>query len=125
MENQYGCKWVENIDALEEIFRDRGWMQLNRETSKVLGFYDGDKLAGFLCVQLVPHMEPIYVDPEYRGRGIPDILVTEMAQYIKSVNARGVMIVAGHPGMERIAQHFGMERIHEPVYSKIDMGEGL
>ena len=117
-------EWPE-IEALEPMFKQRGWMCLNKETSRIMGTFHEGKLIAFVVLQLVPHLEPLWVDPSYRGAGVAEELVSEIARYIKSAKTRGVMIVADNPGVARLAEHFGMSRILSPVYSKVDMGEGL
>lgn len=120
-------RWLDgdDLDQLEPILRERGWMSLNKSTTRVrAAFYEG-RIVGFVCLQLVPHMEPLYVEPEFRGSPVAMDLVNDMAEFIRDARCRGVMIVAGAPGIEALAKHFGMEQITHPVYIKVDMGAGL
>ena len=36
---------------------------------RVAGLFDGDKLVGIWCVLMAPHIEPVWIDEEYRHRG--------------------------------------------------------
>lgn len=124
---QITLKWLDGPDlaALEPILFSLGAMSLNHDTSRAIVAYDGDRIVGFFVMQLIPHLEPLYVDPEFRSSSVAVILVEGMVQFMKDVNCRGAMLVAEHPGVAKIAEHFGMERITYPLYSKINMGDGI
>ena len=124
---QIDYRWLEpeEMGLIEPVLEKMNAISINREQSRVVGAFDGERLIGFFVMQLVPHLEPLYVDPDYRNGTVALNLVMEMVQFMKDCNARGAILVAEHPGVEKIAEHFGMERITHPLYSKVNMGDGI
>lgn len=100
-------------------------MAINRETTRAIAAFHGEQLVGFFCVQLIPHLEPLFVDPSARGTDVGVNLVSQMVDYLKESDARGAMLFAENPYSEKLAEHFGMERINFPVYLKVNMGGGI
>lgn len=120
-------RWLDGdqIAQIEPVLLSMNAMSVNREQSRVIAAYDKERLIGFFVMQLIPHMEPLYVDPDYQERRIAINLVARMVDFMKECNARGAMLVAESPGVEKLAEYFGMERIQYPMYSKINMGDGI
>src|ERR1700688_2845981 len=70
MDKDITFRWIDGWNAtpeewerIEEILVARGWMVLNPNTSRILVAEKGDVLAGFAILQLVPHVEPLFVAP--------------------------------------------------------------
>jgi hypothetical protein len=120
-------RWLyrDDLNQLEPTLRAQGWISLNEERSAAIAAFDGDRLVGFLVVQEVPHVEPLFVDLQYRGSGVAEELGERMAEKLREHVCRGVMIIANNPASAKLAEKFGMEKITSPVYSKIDLGEGI
>jgi ribosomal protein S18 acetylase RimI-like enzyme len=114
-------KWLDNdsVEALDAVMIAHSMPVLNRHTTRVRAAYDGDRLVGFLVLQLFPHMEPIYVDPEYRGNGISKQLVDDMYEFMNECQIRGFMCMAESPNSEKICQGLDMTKIEIPVYIKL------
>lgn len=122
---QYRWLTGPELSILEPILDSMNAMALNRQTTRAIGAFQGERLIGFFCLQFIPHLEPLYVDPEFRNAEISKTMVSEMVRFLRESDARGVMIVAEYPGIEKLAQSFGMSRIEYPFYSKVNMGGGL
>lgn len=120
-------KWLDNEDiaALDPIMFARKLPALNRETTRVRAAYDGDKLVGFLVLQLMPHMEPLYVDRDYRGQGdarggmIANQLIDDMFAFTAECGIRGFVCIADNPIVEQICYERGLQPVGSPVYIKL------
>ncbi len=116
-------KWLDNeqISALDPIMFSRNLPALNRETTRVRAAYDGDRLVGFLVLQLLPHLEPLYVDRTYRGNGseLANKLIDDMFAFVGDCGIRGFISIADDPIAEQICIARGMKQIASPVYIKL------
>ena len=113
-------RWLERerIQLVAPTIAAHGWPPLNPELSTVLAAFDGEYLIGFMVMECVPHVEPLWVSAAYRGRGIPLALVTQMVDFLYSVNAPIAYMVANSPYSEELARAYGMTKIEKPVYFK-------
>lgn len=108
---------AEEWERIEGILTTRGWMSLNRPTSRVLIAEDTDgALLGFIVMQLVPHTEPLWVLPSKRASGIAEELADQMLTFMVSVQARGWMVVADNPAAAKLCEQRGMSKVESPVY---------
>lgn len=122
--NGVSYRWVDGNDAtaedwdrVERILAARGWLSLNRPTTRILIAEDaGGELLGFICLQMVPHTEPLFLRPSARGTGIAEELADRMLEFMLSIRARGWMTVADSPVAEKLCEARGMVRIESPVY---------
>jgi len=117
-------RWIDGPTAtedewnrFEDILVARGWMSLNRPTSRVLVAEDehGD-LMGFIVMQLVPHTEPLWVRPSTRGSEVANELADRMLAFMMEIQARGWMLVASNDIIAEMAEKRGMVRETLPVY---------
>jgi hypothetical protein len=116
-------RWIDGRDASEEdwekiesILIARGWMSLNRPTTRILVAEEEGKLLGFTTLQLVPHAEPLWVAPSQRATGLAEDLADKMLEFLIEVKVRGWMVVADSPFAEKICKERGMLRVESPVY---------
>ena len=54
--------------------------------------YDGDRIVGYHIFQMLPHIEPLWVDPEYRGGDLTHELVKSMDEFAKEAVGHFVCI---------------------------------
>ena len=124
MMNDVSYRWVDGItasdadwDRIEAILAARGWMSLNRPTTRILLAEDAEgKLAGFSILQMVPHLEPLWVAPSQRASGLAESLADQMVDFMVSIQARGWMVVAESPFAARLCEREGMVKVEVPVY---------
>jgi GNAT superfamily N-acetyltransferase len=116
-------RWIEGSaateeewDRLEAILASNSWMALSREASMVLVAEYADSIVGFCVLQVIPHLEPLYVAPEFRGSDIAVRLADQAVEYMHKINARGWVSVAQHPVAARLCEREGMKQIQHPVY---------
>jgi len=107
----------EDWDKIENILAARGWLSLNRPTTRILVAEDASgELLGFICLQMVPHTEPLFVRPSQRGTGLAEELADRMLDFMMEIQARGWMVVADNPVAEKLCESRGMVKIESPVY---------
>ena len=111
-------RWIEGdeLAILDPVILSRGWTPLNHLTSRAICAFHGGLLIGFQVLQLFPHVEPLYVERDYRALGITEALVDRMSAFLQESKARGFMVVADSPHVIRLCESYGMKRIMEPVY---------
>jgi hypothetical protein len=117
-------RWINGIDATDEewnridaILNVRGWMSLNRLTSRILAAEDTDgELLGMFVLQWIPHTEPLWVLPSRRGGEIANELADRMQKFLIGAEARGWMLQADNPTVAKMAEDRGMVRVESPVY---------
>jgi len=107
----------EDWDKLDAILAARGWMSLNRPTTRILLAEDEHgAMLGFFVMQLVPHTEPLWVLPSRRASGIAEELADRMLTFMLEIQARGWMLVADNPVVAKMAEARGMVKEESPVY---------
>lgn len=125
MDEKVSYRWMNGWEAsdaewerIESILAARGWMSLNRNSSRILVAEDWKtaELIGFLCLQMVPHTEPLYVRPSARATGVAEELANRMVEFLTEVHARGWFVVADSEHARKLCEERGMKRIENPVY---------
>ena len=106
-------------DAIDEVCAARGWMSLNRMLTRILVAKRGDEIVGFHVLQLIPHVEPLYVAPSERGTELAAQLADQMVAHLVDVKARGWLVVADSPFAEQLCKERGMKKLKAPVYSTL------
>jgi len=114
---------VEDWDRIEGLLAAKGWMSLNRLTSRILMAEDADGvLLGFHVFQMVPYCGPLYVKPSVRGTGVAEELADKMLSFLIDVQARGWLVTAESTHAEKLCVARGMKRVESPVYVMMDPG---
>jgi len=111
----------EEWDKIEGILASRGWMSLNRATSRVLVAELDGKLA-FHVFQLVPYCGPLFVPPSMRGTGVAEELANRMVDFLAEINVRGWIVVADSPHASKLCEERGMDKVNSPVYVMVNPG---
>lgn len=116
-------RWLEGPEAAEwlnPVMKARGWASLNETTSRALCAFRDERIVGFIVLQLFPHAEPLFVDPEFRGTGLAEELADRMYAFLRDMRARAYMVVAESPFAERLCEQRGMKRVEHPVYIAVN-----
>lgn len=114
----------EEWDRIESILSARGWMSLNRLSSRILVAERDDKLIGFHIFQLIPSAGPLWVIPSERGFGVAEKLADDMLDFFAETATRGWMVVAENPSAARLCADRGMHKIESPVFTTEVLGGG-
>ena len=108
-------KWLEGAEAaplLNPICQERGWALLNPETCTALCAFDGPKLVNFIVLQLYPLCGPALSTDPHAFVGMMD----EIRNYLAATKARGLLVVAEHPIIAKLAEMEGLTKLEYPVY---------
>jgi Acetyltransferase (GNAT) family len=115
------AEWARETEAIDRVIEARGWMRLNKNTSRIRIAEDADgKLAGFYIFQMIGHAEPLYVRPSMRGTEVADRLADDMEKWLLETDARGWVLMADSPITAKMAEKRGMVRVESPVYVKVN-----
>ena len=110
----------EEWDRIETIIETRGWIPLNRRTTRVLlAETAAGGLVGFIVLQLIPHVEPLFVAPSMRATGVAEDLAERMKAYLDEVGVRGYIATAENPSAAKLCEAHGMTKVEKPVYVSI------
>ena len=110
----------EDWEMVDTVIASRGWMHLNPHFSRVLIAKQGKKLAGFVVLQMVPHTEPLFVAPDFRGTGLAATLSDKMIAFMRESKARGWMAIASNSLIAAECERQGMKRVMLPVYAFVE-----
>ena len=107
-------------DRIETLLATRGWMSLNRATSRILVAEDDAKrIIGFYVLQLLPHLEPMWIAPSARNSHVVLDLIEIMQEFVTDMKIRGFMVVAENPAVAAMCESKGMKKVDVPVYVRI------
>lgn len=117
-------RWVDGINCtdaewqqIDAMLLARGWMSLNRATSRILlAETPNGHLLGFNVVQMMPYIGPLFVIPSARGTGIAQELATKLFEFLATVEVRGFIAMAQSKHAEKICVDIGMQLVESPVY---------
>lgn len=104
---------------VDDLIAARGWMPLNRHTSRVLLAEDAGMLAGFFVFQLMPFTGPVWVHPSLLGQGVAAAMAGEMYRFLTEAGARGWLATAEGAHGEELCKQFGMDKVGHPLYIKV------
>jgi GNAT superfamily N-acetyltransferase len=109
-------------DRIDELLASRGWMSLNRATSRILLKESDGKIIGFHIFQLIPYCGPLFVAREFRGTGLAEELVDKMQGFLTEQQARGYIAIVESPHAAKLCEAHGMEHLPYPVYVMANPG---
>jgi GNAT superfamily N-acetyltransferase len=76
----------------------------------------GNQIIGFAFAQLLPHWEPLWVVPEYRGTGVAEELARRALEKILKTGAQRILLCADNPFAEKLAMKYGFHAIPGKLY---------
>ena len=105
------------IAKLAPTLQQLGWAIAYPQTCQVLAAVENGEIVGFQMLQLLPHLEPLYLAPEYRGTGLADELAKRGMEIFQTAGASQVLAVAGNAHAERICRDvLGMKKIDGVIF---------
>lgn len=123
MNTELSYRWIDgptatqqDWDEIDRILAERGWMSLNRQTSRIRLAEEGGRIVGLSVFQLLPNLGPLWVDSAYRGSGVAEVLADDMINFMQEVGARGWIVVADSPHSSKLARERGMVELESPVF---------
>ncbi len=131
MNGEITFRWVdgptapqEEWDRIDDILASRGWMSLNRLTTRLLLAERDGEIVGLNTLQLLPHLGPLYVRPAERGTSTTEQLVDRMLEFMAEAQARGFLVISESPYVTKICEAIGMQKLERPVYVMAPKGDG-
>lgn len=122
----------EQYYLLEEFCEKENIPMLNPEFSKVVAAIDteAEKIVGVVVAQMQAHLEPIWIQKEYQGNGLWEMMGDAMEGYLhmlafSSDTELGVYSQPTNAAAERICRMRGFTKSDKPLYIKVYNGEGL
>lgn len=115
----YGAEMtVDEWAIINEQLAKRGWGPFVRETTRIFFVQDDNgKLAGFGAVQFIPHAEPVWVDPVYRGTGLAEEIADEVVGFLSDAKV-GFVAAVDNPHARKLCERHGMTLLQKAVYVK-------
>lgn len=85
--------------------------------SAVVGEYEG-KIVSFAVLQLIPHVEPLWVQDDWRGSGLAEATAYQLIANLERRQISAYLAIAPNPFMERLCKKMGMKEIPGKVFVK-------
>jgi hypothetical protein len=104
------------VAQIDKIIAARGWVKLNLNMTRVLVAELDGRIISFSVVQAMPYVGPLFVSSEHRGLGIAEELADRTMEFLRSIDARGWLVVADSPHVAKICEAREMDRVESPVY---------
>ena len=107
-----------DIEALAPALRQAGMTIAYPHLAEPIVAKFHDEIIGFAFAQLLPHCEPIWVNPNWRGMGLAEELARRVVEKIELTGAKRFMCVAQNQFAERLCEEMGMKRVVGVLYVK-------
>jgi hypothetical protein len=92
------------------------------ETAKAIVAEVDGKVIGFGVLQQLPHGEPAWVDPEYRGNGIGKEIFSRVNVLMDQLGAKWWVACSTSEASERLCRDAGMTEIPGKLFIKEPKG---
>jgi GNAT superfamily N-acetyltransferase len=76
------------------------------------------EIIGFGFAQLLPHSEPIWIYPKWRGNGIAEELARRVVEKIEASGAQRYCCIAQSQFAEKLCEQMGMKAVPGVLYVK-------
>jgi GNAT superfamily N-acetyltransferase len=87
------------------------------QNTAIVAEADG-KIVGLWGINLTVHAGPLWVDPEWRGKGVPDAMSGSLDELIRSFGGRGYLMFPSNKGSEQVAVRMGLRPVNWKIYVK-------
>lgn len=99
--------------------------QLREKTARIEALYDGDSMVAFCKSSFavgLGEIDYLYVDESWRGRGLGDLLMRRMLNYLteNSVELIDLRVVVGNDDARRFYEKFGFQLRSETLSLRAD-----
>lgn len=76
-----------------------------------------EKIAGFCVLQMLPHCEPLWVDPQMRASGLAEALADHAVTWLKAKGFPHFLACASNAFAEKLCQGQGMTAVEGRLYA--------
>lgn len=111
----------DEFHLINEYFDRDGVPRPDPQWSRVIAAVDTDKdlVVGIVCLQLVAHLEPIIVHPDYRGQGIARELAQMIDGYVTGTGLPGAYCQPINDKSKAVARSIGFIPLEHEFYLKL------
>lgn len=86
------------------------------DSSRIIVAEDAGKIIGFQMLIFVPHLEPIWVDPAYRGGWVPFRLFQRTKQLLDQFRISVAYLFSKTPEVADYLQRLGLTKLPYETY---------
>ncbi len=104
---------------IDPLFDREGTPRLDPNFSKVVVALDGDRVAGIMVMQMVLHVEPIVIEPEYRKQGLWRPMAEMVDGYLSVSGAAGAYAQPIHESTKHMCREWGFEELANNLFCKL------
>jgi GNAT superfamily N-acetyltransferase len=77
------------------------------QNTAIVAEVDG-RIVGMWGLNLIAHAGPLWVDPEWRGQGVPDRMGHALDELVKRLGGKGYLTFPSHRGAEEAMIRLGL-----------------
>lgn len=120
---QYSYRFLSGVEypILAGVFEACGFGPMpDPKLSAIVVAQDADGvIRGFFAMQLVPHAEPLWIDPDHRGKLYAGMLIEKIEECAKNLGCKVLVTTESKNGhSNRFAEINEMKRVAGAVYVK-------
>lgn len=109
---------AEEWDRLETIYRQQSdALPEAAQNTAIVAECDG-RIVGMWGINLVAHAGPLWVDPEWRGKGVSDQMNAALNELLRDAGAKGYLMFPSNEASEKVAVRVGLTLTGWKVYKK-------
>lgn len=106
----------DETEKLTPFLKQQGWgIPLPHLAAVVVGEYQGE-IVSFAVAQLIPHAEPIYVSPSWRGTGLAEETAKQLAGYMLRAGTGMCLSIAQTKFAEDLCRMLGMVEMQGKIF---------
>ena len=102
---------------LQEIYRENGAELPEAERNTAIVAEVAGRVVGMWGINLVIHAGPLWVDPEWRGKGVSDGMSKALDALVRPL-ASGYLMFPSNAASERVARRIGLEEMNWKVFRR-------
>jgi len=104
----------EQFDAFSVLHTEAWGTPAVKSRQHLVAMNEHDRIVGFVGVESVVHVAPLYVTPEYRGSGVAEMLAEGVVSGVEPKTILCMFTTSRH--MEKIAEKFQMREARGKLY---------
>ena len=109
---------ADEYEKLKPLLIESKWVLPYPDMSAVVVGEYQDKIVCFTVTQLVPHAEPHWIDPEWRGSGLSELMINEAVRMMENSGLHSWVVVAPTEDAARLCRKQGMKEIPGTIFVK-------
>jgi len=103
---------------LSFIYHSQGDTLPPAEQNRVIVSESAGRIVGMCGLNLVAHVGPLWVDPEFRNQGIAHKLTASAEALIRDLGGKGYLMFPSNAASVRVAEKMGLDLADWKVYRR-------